>query len=61
MELDEYAQRCFDDRCECKTDCPLWTDRDNPKARIKAMTLRHGNECHDEQCRKAKEILNGYL
>lgn len=37
---DNYAPRCRDERCEVKSSCPLYLDRDNPNARVTAHTLR---------------------
>lgn len=61
MYLDEYTPRCFDSRCEVRASCELWIDRNNEKARLRCNTLRHGNECHDDRCRKSLELLRGMM
>jgi hypothetical protein len=48
--LDDYAPRCRDERCEVKATCPLYLDRDNPNARVKAHTLRQNWESHKIPC-----------
>lgn len=55
MNLKDSDHRCFDARCEIKEECPRWQDRNNPEAKWKCNTLRHGNECHSDPCRKSIE------
>lgn len=51
MDLnDEYAPRCRDDRCEVRSTCPLFLDRNNPRARLTADTLRQNWESHKIPC-----------
>ncbi len=50
-EIDDYSPRCKDERCEVKHSCPLYTDRNNPNARIKADTLRLNWESHQIPCK----------
>ena len=55
MNLKDSDPRCFDDHCLVKEECPRWLDRTNPTARKRYNTLRHGNECHTDPCRKSFE------
>ena len=48
--LDDYAPRCRDERCEVKSSCLLYLDRDNPNARVTAHTLRQNWESHKIPC-----------
>ena len=51
--LHDSDPRCFDGKCERREDCLRWKDRDNPAARWRCNTLRHGNEVLSEFCRKS--------
>lgn len=48
MYIDIYTVRCFDVKCDVKGECILWVDRNNPNARCRANTLRHGNEYNND-------------
>lgn len=48
--IDEYAPRCRDERCEVKDTCRLYLDRNNPKARVTAKTLRQNWESYKIPC-----------
>ncbi len=49
-EARETRRACFDDRCQCRATCRLWTERDSPGYAIKAMTWRTHWLCFTEPC-----------
>lgn len=55
--LDEYAPRCNDEICEVKSTCILYLDRDNPKAKVRAGTLRQNWESHKIPCRARQDYF----
>ncbi len=54
---DEYAPRCEGIRCGMKQDCLLYTDRNNPNARVKANTLRKNWESLNIPCEVSQQYF----
>ncbi len=49
-EAREKRRACWDDCCQVRATCRLWTDRDEPGFAIRAMTWRRHYECFSLPC-----------
>ena len=49
-EAREKRRACFDDRCQVRATCRLWTERDAPGYVIRVMTWRTHWLCFSEPC-----------
>lgn len=54
-EIDEFAPRCQDTRCQEL--CPLFSAGNGPAERGPARTLRMGWESPSSQCRRSQEFF----
>ena len=54
-EIDEFAPRCQDTRCQ--EPCPLFSAGNGPAERASFSTLRMDWESHHVQCRRSQEFF----